>query len=134
MPDTANMIACNSVDSSADNNISEHHFKYCPDAGLGNYGMNHLNSLLEHFSIPIRNAMTTIDDQLCKNEFKQLLAYIENQNRFTGCHPGYQYLKKSMQKTRTGETTDTYFLLCLLQCCIISQHQYTNKDIPLQNQ
>jgi len=86
----ANMIACNSVDSSADtvdrnNNISQDQVKYWPEAELGNYGMNHLNLLLEYFTVPIRNVMLTTDDQLCMKEFK-LLAYIKNQNRFTGHH------------------------------------------------
>ena len=52
------------------NTISEHHIKHWADEEFGHYGMNHLNLLLEQFTELIRNSMPTIDDQLCKNEFK----------------------------------------------------------------
>ena len=93
--------------------------KYWSDSEFGDYGMNRLNLLLKHFTVPIRNAMPTIDNQLRRNDFKKLLAYIKNQNRFTRRHP-LSVFEDIYADDRKGETTDTYFLLCIPQCCILS--------------
>ena len=41
--------------------------QYYKDAKLGNYGMNYFNLLLEHFTIPINNAVSVFNDQLMTN-------------------------------------------------------------------